>query len=133
MRENNRNVGDRQRVAEASAEAQHRSLQKYVYPQLVEFQGDRYMFLAGFHHINHLDQIDYKSVRLCFQVFVDGTDGNKLALDPVVSDPIHDQKAVRELCIVRLCHPCACVTGGESVTLLCKKVVLTVASDKTIV
>lgn len=80
------------------------------------------MFLAGFCHVNHLNQIDYKSVRLCFQVFVDGKDGNKLPLDPVVSDPIHDQKAVRELCIVRLCHPSACVTGGESMTLLCKKV-----------
>jgi hypothetical protein len=49
--------------------------------------------LAGFNHKLHPENIDLNSIRLCFQVFLEGQEsGNfNIPLDPVVSNPIYDK------------------------------------------
>lgn len=98
------------------------SIPSEVSLQLPSIMNLTFYFAAGFQHANNLNQLDYKSVRLCFQVFIERSDGSKSPLAPVVSVPIYDQKAVRELCITKLSHPSACVMGGQKMILLCKKV-----------
>lgn len=49
--------------------------------------------LATFAHKNQAGNIDLNSVRLCFQVFVEGDKKGTFTvpLSPVVSDPIYDK------------------------------------------
>lgn len=50
-------------------------------------------FLAGFDHKKQPTSIDLNAVRLCFQVFLEGTEKGKFTvpLAPIVSDPIYDK------------------------------------------
>lgn len=52
-----------------------------------------FCFSAGFAHKNQAQNIDLSAVRLCFQVFLEGSQKGKftLALKPVVSEPIYDK------------------------------------------
>ena len=55
--------------------------------------------LAGFAHKNQPQTIDLNAVRLCFQVFLEGTQKGKftLALKPVVSETIYDKSKFRQI------------------------------------
>ena len=50
-------------------------------------------YLAGFGHKDHPQSIDLNCVRLCYQVFLEGSEKGAFtfALKPVVSDPIYDK------------------------------------------
>ncbi|XP_031771859.1 embryonic polarity protein dorsal-like isoform X2 [Apis florea] len=71
------------------------------------------------------DSVDLNSVRLCFQVFLEGSQKGKfnVPLPPVVSDPIFDKKIIPDLMICELSHYSASVAGGMNMILLCEKVV----------
>lgn len=45
-----------------------------------------------------------------------------MAIQPIVSEPIFDKKAMSELVITKLSHCSAPVSGGREVILLCEKV-----------
>ncbi|KAF7994522.1 hypothetical protein HCN44_003994 [Aphidius gifuensis] len=78
-------------------------------------------FKAGFSHKNQ--PIELNVVRLCFEVYLPNEkDEFKIRLEPIVSDPIYDKKAMSDLVICRLSHCCASAAGGTSVILLCEKV-----------
>ncbi|KOC69050.1 Embryonic polarity protein dorsal [Habropoda laboriosa] len=81
-------------------------------------------FRTGFEHKRQPTSIDLNAVRLCFQVFLDGSQKGKfnVALPPVVSDPIFDKKAMSDLVICKLSHCSASVAGGMEMILLCEKV-----------
>ncbi|XP_034950477.1 proto-oncogene c-Rel isoform X2 [Chelonus insularis] len=81
-------------------------------------------FRTGFDHKRQPASIDLNSVRLCFQVFLEGTEKGKFTvpLSPVVSDPIYDKKAMSDLVICKLSHYSASVAGGMEMILLCEKV-----------
>ncbi|XP_031339181.1 embryonic polarity protein dorsal-like isoform X2 [Photinus pyralis] len=81
-------------------------------------------FRTGFSHRNQPTSIDLNSVRLCFQVFLEGDRGKfTVPLTPVVSDPIYDKKAMCDLVIVKLSDCTSSVAGGtKDVILLCEKV-----------
>ena len=53
-------------------------------------------YLAGFGHKDHPQSIDLNCVRLCYQVFLEGSEKGAFtfALKPVVSDPIYDKSKV---------------------------------------
>ncbi|XP_008556434.1 embryonic polarity protein dorsal isoform X3 [Microplitis demolitor] len=81
-------------------------------------------FRTGFEHKRQPASIDLNAVRLCFQVFLEGTDKGKFTvpLTPIVSDPIYDKKAMSDLVICKLSHYSAPVAGGMEMILLCEKV-----------
>lgn len=81
-------------------------------------------FRNGFSHKLSASSIDLNVVRLCFQVFVEGSTPNKydVPLTPIVSDPIHDKKAMSDLVITKLSHCSAPATGGREVILLCDRI-----------
>ncbi|XP_076227278.1 dorsal isoform X3 [Nomia melanderi] len=81
-------------------------------------------FRTGFEHKRQPTSIDLNAVRLCFQVFLEGSQKGKfnLPLPPVVSDPIFDKKAMSDLVICKLSHCSASVAGGMEMILLCEKV-----------
>lgn len=81
-------------------------------------------FRNGFEHKLNSSLIDLNAVRLCFQVFIEGsTPGRRdVPLTPVVSDPIHDKKAMSDLVITKLSHCSAPATGGREVILLCDRI-----------
>ncbi|KAH9398209.1 hypothetical protein TYRP_019218 [Tyrophagus putrescentiae] len=82
-------------------------------------------FGTGFSHRLHTFKlIDLNVVRLCFQVFLmDNLTGKyNIALDPVVSTEIFDKKAMSELSIAKLSHYSAHIGGGQSVVMLCDRV-----------
>ncbi|XP_076316148.1 embryonic polarity protein dorsal-like isoform X1 [Tachypleus tridentatus] len=81
-------------------------------------------YRTGFDHRLQTSNIDLNVVRLCFQVFIEGSQQGKytVPLPPVVSDPIFDKKAICELTINKLSHYSAPVCGGSEVILLCDKV-----------
>ncbi|KAL6447394.1 hypothetical protein ACFW04_001538 [Cataglyphis niger] len=81
-------------------------------------------FRTGFEHKRHPTSIDLNAVRLCFQVFLEGSQKGKFnkPLPPVVSDPIYDKKAMSDLVICKLSHCSASVAGGMDMILLCEKV-----------
>lgn len=89
---------------------------------------DIFSFAAGFAHRNQPTSIDLNAVRLCFQVFLEGEKGKfTVQLDPVVSEPIYDKKAMSDLVIVKLSHCVSYVDGGRNdIILLCEKVSLCV-------
>ncbi|XP_046820608.1 embryonic polarity protein dorsal-like isoform X4 [Vespa crabro] len=81
-------------------------------------------FRTGFEHKKQPTSIDLNAVRLCFQVFLEGSQKGKFThpLTPVVSDPIFDKKAMSDLVINKLSHCNAPVAGGMGMILLCEKV-----------
>lgn len=81
-------------------------------------------FLARFDHRNQPSSIDLNSVRLCFQVFLEGSQKGKFTtpLKPVVSEPIFDKKSMSDLVITKLSHCNAPIVGGQEMILLCEKV-----------
>ncbi|CAG0915893.1 unnamed protein product [Notodromas monacha] len=81
-------------------------------------------FQTGFDHKHQPNSIDLNSLRLCFQVFIEGEQKNKyvVPLKPVVSEPIYDRKAVSDLNICKMSHCNDTVAGGREVILLCEKV-----------
>ncbi|XP_015172824.1 PREDICTED: embryonic polarity protein dorsal-like isoform X3 [Polistes dominula] len=81
-------------------------------------------FRTGFEHRKQPTSIDLNAVRLCFQVFLEGTRKGKFThpLQPVVSDPIFDKKAMSDLSINHLSHNRAPSCGGMKMILLCEKV-----------
>ncbi|XP_054157157.1 embryonic polarity protein dorsal-like [Oppia nitens] len=84
-------------------------------------------FRTGFSHRGQAFKvIDLAVVRLAFQVWIEAELGSGdycLPLEPVVSEPIYDKKAMSELAIGKLSHCSAPVTGGQEVILLCDRVV----------
>ncbi|XP_071439667.1 proto-oncogene c-Rel-like isoform X2 [Hetaerina americana] len=81
-------------------------------------------YRTGFAHRSQPSSIDLNAVRLCFQVFLEGSERGKFnqPLTPVVSDPIYDKKAMSDLVICKL-SDCTCsVAGGKEIILLCEKV-----------
>ncbi|XP_032665873.1 proto-oncogene c-Rel-like isoform X3 [Odontomachus brunneus] len=81
-------------------------------------------FRTGFEHKKQPTNIDLNAVRLCFQVFLEGSRKGKFTrpLAPIVSDPIYDKKAMSDLVICKLSHCSASVAGGMEMILLCEKV-----------
>ncbi|XP_049790024.1 embryonic polarity protein dorsal-like isoform X2 [Schistocerca nitens] len=81
-------------------------------------------FRTGFAHRSQPTSIDLNAVRLCFQVFLEGSERGKFTfqLPPVVSDPIYDKKAMSDLVICKLSDCTATVAGGKEIILLCEKV-----------
>ena len=81
-------------------------------------------FSARFDHRNQPSSIDLNSVRLCFQVFLEGSQKGKFTtpLKPVVSEPIFDKKSMSDLVITKLSHCNAPIVGGQEMILLCEKV-----------
>lgn len=81
-------------------------------------------FRNGFSHKDQAASIDLNAVRLCFQVFLEGSQPGKftIPLHPVVSDIIYDRKAMSDLTITKLSHTCAPMSGGLEMILLCDKV-----------
>ncbi|XP_018577945.1 embryonic polarity protein dorsal-like [Anoplophora glabripennis] len=82
-------------------------------------------FRTGFGHGSQPATIDLNSVRLCFQVFLEGNTPGKfsLPLPAVVSDPIFDKKAMSDLAIAELSDCVSYVDGGrKNIILLCEKV-----------
>ncbi|XP_076289493.1 embryonic polarity protein dorsal-like isoform X1 [Lasioglossum baleicum] len=81
-------------------------------------------FRTGFEHKKHPTSIDLNAVRLCFQVFIEGSRKGKfsVALPAVVFDPIFDKKAMSDLVISELSHHNALVAGGMKMIVLCEKV-----------
>lgn len=82
------------------------------------------IYTEGFNHASQPSSIDLNAVRLCFQVFLKDPDGHNfnIPLQPVVSEPIYDKKAMSDLVICKLSKPCCNVAGGEEIILLCEKV-----------
>lgn len=81
-------------------------------------------FRQGFKHIESPQSIDLNAVRLCFQVFLEGKTPGKYTeiLDPVVSQPVYDAKAKRELQIMDISDTTSPVQGGKKIIILCEKV-----------
>ncbi|KAG9509099.1 Embryonic polarity protein dorsal, partial [Fragariocoptes setiger] len=81
-------------------------------------------FRTGFAHKSRMSDIDLSALRLCFQVFIEvpGQEGCTHQLVPVVSDVIHDKKAMSDLIITKLSHVTAPATGGREIIMLCDKV-----------
>ncbi|XP_011647341.1 embryonic polarity protein dorsal isoform X3 [Pogonomyrmex barbatus] len=81
-------------------------------------------YRTGFEHKRHPTNIDLNAVRLCFQVFLEGSQKGKFnkPLPPIVSDPIYDKKAMSDLVICKLSHCSASVAGSIDMILLCEKV-----------
>ncbi|KAJ6667038.1 hypothetical protein lerEdw1_019041 [Lerista edwardsae] len=72
-----------------------------------------------------IEEYDLNVVRLCFQAFIPNEHGNyTLALHPVISNPIYDNRAPNsaELRICRVNKNCGNVKGGDEIFLLCDKV-----------
>uniref|UniRef100_A0A8C5M541 REL proto-onco, NF-kB subunit n=1 Tax=Leptobrachium leishanense TaxID=445787 RepID=A0A8C5M541_9ANUR len=72
-----------------------------------------------------IEDYDLNVVRLCFQVFLPDEHGNyTMALAPVVSNPIYDNRApnTAELRICRVNRTSGSVRGDDEIFLLCDKV-----------
>ncbi|NXF89482.1 REL protein, partial [Eubucco bourcierii] len=75
--------------------------------------------------LHNIDEYDLNVVRLCFQAFLPDEQGNyTLALPPLISNPIYDNRApnTAELRICRVNKNCGSVKGGDEIFLLCDKV-----------
>merc|ERR1712073_93998 len=82
-------------------------------------------FRQGFGHVDSPNSIDLNAVKLCFQVFLENpkTPGKyTVILDPVVSKPIFDAKAKKELQIMDMSDNTAPADGGKKIIILCEKV-----------
>jgi len=81
-------------------------------------------FRTGFNHKSQPGSIDLNSVRLCFQVFLEGPEHGqfKIPLKAIVSEPIYDKKAINDLTIMKLSECSSPVIGNREIILLCDKV-----------
>ncbi|CAL4103769.1 unnamed protein product [Meganyctiphanes norvegica] len=81
-------------------------------------------FQTGFTHRNNPQSIDLNSVRLCFQVFLQGANKKHFTfpIKACVSEPIYDKKATSDLIICKLSDCTSSVAGGKEIILLCDKV-----------
>lgn len=78
-------------------------------------------FQTGFKHKGM--SMDLNVVRLCFQVFLPDEHGKITRIvPPVVSQPIHDKKALNDLVICRVDRTSGKPRGGDEVFLLCEKI-----------
>lgn len=70
------------------------------------------------------EEYDLNAVRLCFQVFITLSSGELCRLEPVVSQPIYDNRApnTAELKICRVNRNSGTCRGGDEIFLLCDKV-----------
>ncbi|XP_068443612.1 transcription factor p65 isoform X2 [Clinocottus analis] len=70
------------------------------------------------------EEFDLNSVRLCFQAFITLASGELIPLEPVVSQPIYDNRApnTAELKICRVNRNSGSCKGGDEIFLLCDKV-----------
>ncbi|MGH0188633.1 UNVERIFIED_CONTAM: hypothetical protein FKN15_030665 [Acipenser sinensis] len=70
------------------------------------------------------EDYDLNAVRLCFQVYITLPNGELHRLDPVVSQPIYDNRApnTAELKICRVNKNSGSCKGGDEIFLLCDKV-----------
>ncbi|KAJ0006427.1 hypothetical protein NQD34_013700 [Periophthalmus magnuspinnatus] len=70
------------------------------------------------------EEFDLNSVRLCFQASITLPTGDLYALEPVVSQPIYDNRApnTAELKICRVNRNSGSCKGGDEIFLLCDKV-----------
>lgn len=70
------------------------------------------------------EEFDLNSVRLCFQASITVPTGEMYPLDPVVSQPIYDNRApnTAELKICRVNRNSGSCKGGDEIFLLCDKV-----------
>merc|ERR1711988_1521984 len=81
-------------------------------------------FRQGFGHVESPNSIDLNAVKLCFQVFLENpkTPGKyTVILDPVISKPIFDAKAKKELQIMDMSDNTAPADGGKKIIILCEK------------
>ncbi|XP_046473590.1 embryonic polarity protein dorsal-like [Neodiprion pinetum] len=81
-------------------------------------------YKTGFSHKVTPIDIDMNVVRLCFEVYREGTTKGlfDVPFQPVVSDPIYNKKALSKLVIVDLSSNYCNVEGGKQIILLCDKV-----------
>nr|UZH84475.1 P65 [Sinohyriopsis cumingii] len=78
-------------------------------------------YQTGFKHKS--TNLDLNVVRLCFQVFLpDETGKITRIVPPVVSQCIHDKKALNDLVICRVDRTSGKSKGGDEVFLLCEKI-----------
>ncbi|XP_044002103.1 embryonic polarity protein dorsal-like [Aphidius gifuensis] len=78
-------------------------------------------FRAGFSHANRSYALNV--VRLCFEVYLPNEkDEFKFRLEPIVSEPIFDEKTLSSLRIHRVEPCCASAAGSKTVVLLCERV-----------
>ncbi|KAK3581422.1 hypothetical protein CHS0354_016284 [Potamilus streckersoni] len=78
-------------------------------------------YQTGFKHKS--TNLDLNVVRLCFQVFLpDDTGKITRIVPPVVSQCIHDKKALNDLVICRVDRTSGKSKGGDEVFLLCEKI-----------
>lgn len=70
------------------------------------------------------EEFDLNSVRLCFQASITLPTGDLFPLDPVISQPIYDNRApnTAELKICRVNRNSGSCKGGDEIFLLCDKV-----------
>ncbi|KAL4648175.1 transcription factor p65 isoform X3 [Arapaima gigas] len=70
------------------------------------------------------EEYDLNTVRLCFQASILLQNGDRYALEPVVSQPIYDNRApnTAELKICRVNRNSGSCRGGDEIFLLCDKV-----------
>ncbi|XP_077401249.1 transcription factor p65 isoform X3 [Vanacampus margaritifer] len=70
------------------------------------------------------EEFDLNSVRLCFQASITLPTGDHFPLEPVISQPIFDNRApnTAELKICRVNHNSGSCKGGDEIFLLCDKV-----------
>ncbi|MEQ2274268.1 hypothetical protein XENORESO_017477, partial [Xenotaenia resolanae] len=70
------------------------------------------------------EEFDLNSVRLCFQASITLPTGELFSLEPVVSQPIFDNRApnTAELKICRVNRNSGSCKGGDEIFLLCDKV-----------
>merc|ERR1719410_592521 len=81
-------------------------------------------FRQGFSHADN-SALDLNAIRLCFQAFLENPSSPgkyKVVLDPVVSHPIFDAKAKKELQIMDMSDNSSSVEGGKKIILLCEKI-----------
>ncbi|XP_040298343.1 transcription factor RelB isoform X1 [Bufo bufo] len=72
----------------------------------------------------HHEEVDLNVVRLCFQAWYTTGDGQRIPIDPVLSEPVYDKKSTNtsELKICRMNKDHGRCDGGEEIYILCDKV-----------
>jgi len=81
-------------------------------------------FRQGFSHADN-SALDLNAIRLCFQAFLENPSSPgkyTVVLDPVVSHPVFDAKAKKELQIMDMSDNSSSVEGGKKIILLCEKI-----------
>lgn len=68
------------------------------------------------------NRMDLNAVRLSFRAYYIDQNGNQQKCEPVISDKIHDKKAVADLVISELSACTGSAKGGDQIILLCEKV-----------